>query len=202
MGVTWVVCGGTRPPLFERNEKEIWAQIRNRARKLYASEDWDNTQGRKSTWGRVRNLRKWEMNHLWLPCFKNNRLSMTYRKHERRNSQYLKRGNSWGCKWKYIPSLCAGQKTTHMSLLSRIRWMEQCQHEVWTPLIRLVCVKSVYDFLVPQQLQDYITTTQPTTQVVSAQKGHKERQDQGNGVKSSVFKASGRIIGLGWSFGQ
>ena len=25
----------------------------------------------------VRNVRKWDMNHLWLPCFKSNRLPMT-----------------------------------------------------------------------------------------------------------------------------
>ena len=51
------------------------------------------------------------------------------------------------------------------------------------------CDKCVYDVLVSQQFQDYITTAQPTTQTVSAQKSHKERQDQGKGVKTSAFKS-------------
>ena len=46
-----------------------------------------------------------------------------------------------------------------------------------------VCDKSVYDVLDPQQFEDCITTCQPTTQVttqvVSVQKNHKERHDQG-----------------------
>jgi hypothetical protein len=41
-----------------------------------------------------------------------------------------------------------------------------------------VCEASIYDVLVPQQFQDCITTTPPTTtQVVSAQKSDKERHD-------------------------
>jgi hypothetical protein len=50
--------------------------------------------------------------------------------------------------------------------------------------------KSVKDVLVPQQLQDYITTVQPTTQAVRAQKTHKEN-------KARARVSSGRLRGLG-----
>ena len=51
------------------------------------------------------------------------------------------------------------------------------------------CDKSVYDVLVPQQFQGCITTAPPTTEVVSAQKSHKERHDQGKGAKTLAFKS-------------
>jgi hypothetical protein len=47
----------------------------------------------------------------------------------------------------------------------------------------LVCEKSVYDVLVPQQFQDSITTVQSTTQVVISQKKPKRKQDQGKGCQ-------------------
>jgi hypothetical protein len=42
------------------------------------------------------------------------------------------------------------------------------------------------------------TAAPPTTQAVSAQKSHKERQVQGKGVKTPAFKLSGKLLGLGW----
>ena len=54
------------------------------------------------------------------------------------------------------------------------------------------CDKCVYDVLVSQQFQDYITTAQPTTQTVSAQKSRRE------GVKKWAFNPGGRVIGRGW----
>jgi hypothetical protein len=58
-------------------------------------------------------------------------------------------------------------------------------------------VTSVYDVLTPQQFQDSITTTPPATQAVSTQKKHKLRVS-----RRQPSKSSGRIIGLGWNFGQ
>jgi hypothetical protein len=51
--------------------------------------------------------------------------------------------------------------------------------------------------LTPQQFQDSITTTPPATQAVSTQKKHKLRVS-----RRQPSKSSGRIIGLGWNFGQ
>jgi hypothetical protein len=63
------------------------------------------------------------------------------------------------------------------------------------------CDKSVYDVLVPQQFQDCITTAQPTTQAVSAQKAIKKGKTRARVSRRQPSKASGRLIGLGWSFG-
>jgi hypothetical protein len=51
------------------------------------------------------------------------------------------------------------------------------------------CETSVDDVLTTQQFQDCITTDPSTTQAVSAQKSHKEKNDWGKGVKTSVFKS-------------
>ena len=75
--------------------------------------------------------------------------------------------------------------------------MQQCQTAVWTQSVfqsisfqtLLVRRVSVHDVLTPQQFQDSITTAATTTQAVSAQKSHKERQVQGKGVKTSAFKS-------------
>ena len=98
-----------------------------------------------------------------------------------------------------MPILCAGQKTTHPiveldtddktvdATVPKRRVNPNCVPKPFQP--DAACEKSVYDVLVLQQFEDSITTAQPTTQAVSAQKSHKESQDQGKGVKTSGFKS-------------
>jgi hypothetical protein len=56
------------------------------------------------------------------PCFKFNRLPLTYRKNERRISQYLKRGNSWGFTSQRMTNRYTGQKTSHIPQVVTVRY--------------------------------------------------------------------------------
>ena len=87
---------------------------------MYASENWNEAQGRKGVWylrEGVRNLGKWRLHHLWFQCFKKNRLSMTYRKHERGYLSILdwKGDILWVVRglWTHTESVCRSENDRH-----------------------------------------------------------------------------------------
>ena len=66
------------------------------------------------------------------------------------------------------------------------------------------CDTSVHDVLVPQPFQDSITTDPPTTQTVwSVSKKDITKDMNGTRVSRRQYsKTSGRLIDLGWGFGE
>jgi hypothetical protein len=101
----------------------------------------------------------------------------------------FKKEKKWGWTKQRRPSMCAGQKRTHMTLKGRRRCMQQCQNAVWTQsvfqsisfqvlLVRRVCTPSCL-------LNNFKTSSPPPHRLhaVSAQKSHKERQVHGKGCQ-------------------
>ena len=75
--------GGTRPHFLQKLEKKNGSEIKRPEMLTHVKTEMKHKVG-KETEGGSKNVRKWLMNQLWLPCFNSNGLPMTYRKHKRR----------------------------------------------------------------------------------------------------------------------
>jgi hypothetical protein len=119
----------------------------------------------------------------------------------------FKKEKKWGWTKQHRPSMYAGQKRTHMTLKGRRRCMQQCQNAVWTQsvfqsisfqvlLVRRVCTTSWL-------LDNFKTSSPPPHRLQSVpKKAIKKGRCRARVSRRQPSKASGRLIGLGWCFGQ
>jgi len=69
-----------------------------------------------------------------------NRQSITCKKHAKHTIYSFKKEKNWVSRRQRRPNLCAGQKTTNMTLKSWRRWMQQCHNDVWTQPVLQSCL--------------------------------------------------------------